>query len=96
MTTLAYRLRPAAASDAEAICRIYNQGIEERVATFETLLERQFGRLRDVGLDDEPLGTPLSNLSQGLVGSRLILVIVNGDLGATLGQRERDPAADAT
>ena len=36
MTTLAYRLRLAAASDAEAICRIYNQGIEDRIATLET------------------------------------------------------------
>ncbi len=34
----AYRLRLAAASDAEAICRIYNQGIEDRVATLETEL----------------------------------------------------------
>ena len=34
----AYRLRPAAAPDAEAICRIYNQGIEDRVATLETEL----------------------------------------------------------
>jgi phosphinothricin acetyltransferase len=34
----AYRVRPAAAPDAEAICRIYNQGIEDRVATLETEL----------------------------------------------------------
>ena len=34
----AYRLRPASAADAEAICRIYNQGIEDRVATLETEL----------------------------------------------------------
>ncbi|MGH7302527.1 MAG: GNAT family N-acetyltransferase [Candidatus Rokuibacteriota bacterium] len=34
----AYRLRLAAAADAEAICRIYNQGIEDRVATLETEL----------------------------------------------------------
>jgi L-amino acid N-acyltransferase YncA len=31
-------LRPAQAGDAEAICRIYNQGIEDRVATLETEL----------------------------------------------------------
>lgn len=30
------RIRTALASDAEAICRIYNQGIEDRVATLET------------------------------------------------------------
>ncbi len=29
-------VRPAAAGDAEAIAAIYNQGIEDRVATFET------------------------------------------------------------
>jgi L-amino acid N-acyltransferase YncA len=34
----AYRLRLATASDAEAICRIYNEGIEDRVATLETEL----------------------------------------------------------
>jgi len=34
----AYRLRLATAPDAEAICRIYNQGIEDRVATLETEL----------------------------------------------------------
>jgi L-amino acid N-acyltransferase YncA len=33
-----YRLRLATATDAEAICRIYNQGIEDRVATLETEL----------------------------------------------------------
>jgi phosphinothricin acetyltransferase len=33
---VALRLRPATAGDAEAICRIYNQGIEDRVATLET------------------------------------------------------------
>ena len=32
----AYRLRLAVAADAEAICRIYNQSIEDRVATLET------------------------------------------------------------
>ena len=34
----ALRVRPATADDAEAICRIYNQGIEDRVATLETEL----------------------------------------------------------
>jgi L-amino acid N-acyltransferase YncA len=34
----AYRLRPAAPSDADAICHIYNQGIEDRLATLETEL----------------------------------------------------------
>lgn len=30
------RIRPATAADAEAIAAIYNEGIEDRVATFET------------------------------------------------------------
>jgi L-amino acid N-acyltransferase YncA len=34
--TSAVRARPALVSDAEAIAGIYNQGIEDRVATFET------------------------------------------------------------
>jgi L-amino acid N-acyltransferase YncA len=34
----AYRLRSAVAADAGAICRIYNQGIVDRVATLETEL----------------------------------------------------------
>ena len=33
-----YRIRAATAADAAAICRIYNQGIEDRVATLETEL----------------------------------------------------------
>jgi phosphinothricin acetyltransferase len=32
----ATRVRPAEARDAAAIARIYNQGIEDRIATFET------------------------------------------------------------
>jgi phosphinothricin acetyltransferase len=34
----AYRVRLATEADAAAICRIYNQGIEDRVATLETEL----------------------------------------------------------
>jgi L-amino acid N-acyltransferase YncA len=30
------RIRPATSEDAEAIARIYNDGIDERIATFET------------------------------------------------------------
>jgi phosphinothricin acetyltransferase len=33
-----YRVRPATEADAAAVCRIYNQGIEDRVATLETEL----------------------------------------------------------
>jgi L-amino acid N-acyltransferase YncA len=35
---MSYRLRAATAADAEMICRIYNQGIEDRLATLETEL----------------------------------------------------------
>jgi len=34
------RVRPAVPEDAAAICRIYNQGIEDRIATFETTPRR--------------------------------------------------------
>jgi len=33
---VSYHVRLATAEDADAICRIYNQGIEDRVATLET------------------------------------------------------------
>jgi phosphinothricin acetyltransferase len=33
-----YKIRLASGTDAEAICHIYNQGIEDRVATLETEL----------------------------------------------------------
>ena len=33
-----YRVRPATADDAVAVCEIYNQGIEDRLATLETEL----------------------------------------------------------
>jgi L-amino acid N-acyltransferase YncA len=33
-----YRVRPAVEADAPAICEIYNQGIEDRLATLETEL----------------------------------------------------------
>lgn len=36
--TAAVTLRPARAGDAESVCLIYNQGIEDRVATLETEL----------------------------------------------------------
>ena len=41
-----YRLRPATDSDAVAICRIYNQGIEDRLATLETELRTPDERRR--------------------------------------------------
>src|SRR5206468_3178367 len=41
-----YPVRPATATDADAICRIYNQGIEDRVATLETELRTPEERRR--------------------------------------------------
>lgn len=35
---MSYHVRLATAEDADAICRIYNQGIEDRLATLETEL----------------------------------------------------------
>ena len=40
----AVTLRPARPDDAEAVCLIYNQGIEDRVATLETELRTPDGR----------------------------------------------------
>ena len=40
------RVRAATAGDADAICRIYNQGIEDRVATLETELRTPEERRR--------------------------------------------------
>ena len=37
-------IRPATLEDAPAICRIYNQGIEDRIATLETDLRTPEGR----------------------------------------------------
>ena len=42
----AYHVRPAAADDAATICEIYNQGIEDRVATLETELRTPQERRR--------------------------------------------------
>jgi len=36
VTAPAVRIRPAGLDDAAAICRIYNQGIQDRIATLET------------------------------------------------------------
>jgi phosphinothricin acetyltransferase len=36
VTTPSLRIRPASLDDAAAICRIYNQGIHDRIATLET------------------------------------------------------------
>ena len=41
-----YRVRLATAADAEAVCRIYNQGIDDRVATLETELRTPEERRR--------------------------------------------------
>ena len=38
-------VRPAGPADADAICRIYNQGIEDRLATLETELRTPAERL---------------------------------------------------
>ena len=49
-----FRPRPARPEDAEAIARIYNEGIEDRLATFETR-HRSAGDIRDWVDDGFPL-----------------------------------------
>jgi L-amino acid N-acyltransferase YncA len=50
------QIRPASVSDCEAVARIYNEGIEDRQATFETRL-RSSAEIRDwlAGGDELPL-----------------------------------------
>ncbi|MBI2204968.1 MAG: N-acetyltransferase [Candidatus Rokubacteria bacterium] len=43
---MSYGIRPATAADADAICHIYNQGIEDRLATLETELRTPDERRR--------------------------------------------------
>jgi L-amino acid N-acyltransferase YncA len=45
----AVRARPATPADAEAVARIYNAGIEERIATFETRRHRPEEMLPELG-----------------------------------------------
>ena len=49
-----FRPRPAGPEDAEAIARIYNEGIEDRLATFETR-HRSADDIRDWVDDGFPL-----------------------------------------
>ena len=44
-----YRVRPAVEADAPVICEIYNQGIEDRLATLETELRTPQERTRWLG-----------------------------------------------
>jgi phosphinothricin acetyltransferase len=48
------RIRPAAPRDAAAVTRIYNEGIEDRIATFETRL-RAPGELEERIAGGEPM-----------------------------------------
>jgi L-amino acid N-acyltransferase YncA len=49
----AYRVRPATADDVTAICEIYNQGIEDRLATLETELRMPEERQQWMGARSE-------------------------------------------
>ena len=49
-----FRIRPALSEDAERVVAIYNQGIEERTATFETRL-RTVEEMRAVIASDYPM-----------------------------------------
>ena len=62
----AYRLRLAVAADAEAICRIYNQGIEDRVATLETELRTPDERRQWLATRDARHPVIVAELDDGL------------------------------
>ena len=83
-------IRLATAADAAAICRIYNQGIQDRVATLETEErspeERFPGEAGPGGFLDESPGSYLREIDFGTAGvlwgmMNLILVLVIGLAG---------------
>jgi phosphinothricin acetyltransferase len=61
------RVRPATADDAEAICRIYNQGIEDRVATLETELRTSDERRQWLAARDPRHPVIVAEASDGAV-----------------------------
>jgi len=63
-----YRVRPATAADAEAICRIYNQGIEDRLATLETELRTPDERSRWLASRDPRHPVIVAEAGGALVG----------------------------
>jgi phosphinothricin acetyltransferase len=56
-------VRPATAGDAEAVARIYNQGIRARNATFETSLRRPADMARRI--DEDPHRFPVLFAERG-------------------------------
>lgn len=63
-----YRLRLATAADAGAICGIYNQGIEDRLATLETELRTPEERRRWLAARGPRHPVVVAEASAGVVG----------------------------
>jgi L-amino acid N-acyltransferase YncA len=62
------RVRPAGPADAEAICRIYNQGIEDRVATLETELRTSDERRQWLAARDARHPVVVAEAADGILG----------------------------
>ena len=63
-----YALRPATPADAAVICEIYNQGIEDRVATLETELRTPAERTHWLASRDARHPVLVAEASGGVVG----------------------------
>jgi phosphinothricin acetyltransferase len=68
VTTPAFRIRGAALADAAAICLIYNQGIEDRVATLETELRTPEERVEWLRARDARHPVLVAEAEAGVVG----------------------------
>ena len=68
MTAANLRLRGATAGDADAICRIYNQGIRDRVATLETEERTPEERAQWLGARDPRHPVLVAEADGGVVG----------------------------
>src|SRR6267378_6866787 len=68
--------------------------LELRLDLAEHLLDLVW--TRNIGLDDETVRTAFADFSERVVGSTLVLVVVDGDPDAMLGELQRDSSANAT
>ena len=79
----AYRVRLAAAPDAEAICRIYNQGIEDRVATLETELRTPDERRQWLASRSSRHPVIVAELAESIVAGTVRPASIEGGLTQT-------------
>jgi phosphinothricin acetyltransferase len=68
VTIPAFRIRGASVADAAAICLIYNQGIEDRVATLETELRTPTERVEWLRARDARHPVLVAEAEAGVVG----------------------------